>query len=70
MLGIHPSLSEAQLLSFIKAGFLLYSNYHLHDNLPLVYEALTQPHSTPSHSFLYPSVVPIILPEFLMSDKN
>lgn len=41
MFRIHPTLSEAQLLSFVKAGFLLYSNYHLHDNAPWVYKPLT-----------------------------
>lgn len=43
MFRIQPSLSEAQLLSFLKAGFLLYSNYHLHDNAPWVYKPLTLP---------------------------
>lgn len=69
MLRMHPSLSEAQLLSFIKVGFLLYCNYHLHDNPALPYEAPTQPHSTPSHSFPL-TLLPVITPKFLMSEKN
>lgn len=43
MFRIHPSPSEAPLLSFLKAGFLLYSNYHLHDNAPGLYKPLTPP---------------------------
>lgn len=43
MLRIHPSLCAAQLLSVLKAGFLLYWNYHLHNNTPCVYTPLTLP---------------------------
>lgn len=38
-----PPSPRPQLLSFLKAGFLLYRNYHLHDNAPGVYKPLTLP---------------------------
>lgn len=51
---IHPSQRAAQLLSVLKAGFLLYRSYHLHNNTPCVYTTITAMYSNQSTAF--PSV--------------